>query len=80
KSSAPTPLTPPSHPPPKENTKTDEKKKKKKHNSDDDDYFAANVEIDYVPEDIPVKRGDDYYTHFAKVFENFKLDPTGEDN
>ncbi|CAM2725455.1 unnamed protein product [Rotaria socialis] len=84
KSSTPSLVTAPSNPPPKENTKTDEKKKKKKHNSDDDDdnddSSTANVEIDYVPEDIPVKRGDDYYKHFAKVFENFKLDPTGEDN
>ncbi|CAF0974463.1 unnamed protein product [Rotaria sp. Silwood1] len=77
----------------KENNKTYDKKKKKKHesdNDDDDDYDdddddkdnddKTKVEIDYVPEDLPIKRGDVYYKEFVKVFENFKLDQNNDDN
>ncbi|CAF1023805.1 unnamed protein product [Rotaria sordida] len=66
----------------KENNKIDDKKKKKKSGSDDDDNDnnTTSVEIDYVPEDLPIKRGDGYYTHFVKVFENFKLDQNNDDN
>lgn len=63
----------------KETHKTDDKKKKKKYESDDEDD-NPNVEIEYVQEDIPVKRGDGYYSHFVKVFENFKLDQNIDDN
>jgi len=56
------------------------KKKKKRHESDDDDdNNNPNIEIEYVQEDIPVKRGDGYYSHFVKVFENFKLDQNKDD-
>jgi len=78
KSTAPLP-PPPSEPRRKETNKTDDKKKKKKYSSDDEDD-DSNVEIEYVQEDIPVKRGDGYYSHFVKVFENFKLDQNGDDN
>jgi len=64
----------------KETHKTDDKKKKKKYESDDDEDDNPNVEIEYVQEDIPVKRGDGYYSHFVKVFENFKLDQNIDDN
>ncbi|CAF1132172.1 unnamed protein product [Adineta steineri] len=57
----------------------DKRKKTKKHESDDEDDHT-NVEIEYVPEDLPVKRGDGYYSHFVKVFENFKLDQNGDDS
>jgi len=50
------------------------KKKKRRESNDDDDTNNPNVEIEYVQEDIPVKRGDGYYSHFVKVFENFKLE------
>ena len=83
KSSAPPSSAAPSPAPPvrKESSKTSEKKKKKKYDSDDDDETTDdNVEIEYVPEDLPVKRGDGYYSHFAKVFENFKLDSTNDEN
>ena len=55
-----------------------DKKKKKKYESDDDD--DDNVEIDYVQEDLPIKRGDGYYSYFVKIFENFKLDQNNDDN
>jgi splicing factor 3B subunit 2 len=79
----PPPSQPPSEPSRKETRKTDDKKKKKKYESDDDDdddINDPNVEIEYIQEDIPVKRGDGYYSHFVKVFENFKLDQNGNDN
>jgi len=77
----PPPLLPPhsSSSSRKETSKTDDKKKKKKYSSDDEDD-NTNVEIEYVQEDIPIKRGDGYYSHFVKVFENFKLDQTNDDN
>ena len=56
-----------------------DKKKKKKYESDDDDD-DDNVEIDYVQEDLPIKRGDGYYSYFVKIFENFKLDQNNDDN
>jgi splicing factor 3B subunit 2 len=80
---------PPPPPPPapvaehhrKESSKNDERKNKKKYDSDDDDdQTNGNVEIEYVQEDIPVKRGDGYYSHFVKVFENFKLDQNADEN
>lgn len=85
KSSAPpstvAPSPPPAPPARKESSKTSEKKKKKKYDSDDDDETTDdNVEIEYVPEDRPVKPGDGYYQHFAKVFENFKLDSNNDEN
>lgn len=68
-------------PPRKESSKGDEKKKKKRYESDEeDDASNDNVEIEYVQEDIPVKRGDGYYSHFVKVFENFKLDQNADEN
>ena len=82
---APAPVVP-EPTPRKESSKTDEKKKKKKkqqqqHDSDeDDDLTNGNVEIEYVAEDLPVKRGDGYYSHFVKVFESFKLDQNIDDN
>jgi splicing factor 3B subunit 2 len=80
KSTAPPPPHPPSSDHPrKETNKIDEKKKKKRYSSDDEDD-NSNVEIEYVQEDIPIKRGDGYYSHFVKVFENFKLDQNGDDN
>lgn len=81
-SSSTTAPSPPPAPVRKESSKTSEKKKKKKYDSDDDDDETTdeNIEIEYVPEDLPVKRGDGYYTHFAKIFENFKLDPNGDEN
>jgi splicing factor 3B subunit 2 len=78
-SAPPIPSPDPLPPHRKETHKTDDKKKKKKYDSDDEDD-NANVEIEYVQEDIPVKRGDGYYSHFVKVFENFKLDQNGDDN
>ena len=74
KSTAP----PPIEHPPKENIKSDDKKKKKRHESDDDEDI--NVEIEYVQEDIPVKRGDGYYSHFVKIFESFKLDQNDDES
>ena len=47
---------------------------------DDESNDQSQVEIEYVQEDIPVKRGDGLYSHFVKVFENFKLDPTVDEN
>jgi len=80
KSTAPPPAAPL---PPSQSTKSskenDKKKQKKRHESDDEDD-NLNVEIEYVQEDIPIKRGDGYYSHFVKVFENFKLDQNGDDN
>ena len=38
----------------------------------------SQVEIEYVQEEIPVKSG--LYSHFVKVFENFKLDPSVDEN
>jgi splicing factor 3B subunit 2 len=70
------PLPPP---PTKETRKTDGKKKKKRFESDDEED-NSNVEIEYVQEDIPIKRGDGYYSHFVKIFENFKLDQNGDEN
>lgn len=78
KSTAPPPPSPPVIPPP-EPTRKESSRKKKRFESDDEDD-NSNVEIEYVQEDIPVKRGDGYYSHFAKIFENFKLDQTGDDN
>jgi len=80
---APTPAAaavaaPPSPPPPASRKESDKKKKSKKHESDDED--DPNVEIEYVPEDLPIKRGDGYYSHFVKVFESFKLDPNADEN
>ena len=69
---------------PKEISKADEKKKKKKQQQQsddgDDDTDQSNVEIEYVQEDIPVKRGDGYYSHFVKIFESFKLDQNADEN
>ena len=69
---------------PKEISKADEKKKKKKQQQQsddaDDDTDQSNVEIEYVQEDMPIKRGDGYYSHFVKVFENFKLDQNADEN
>jgi len=67
----------------KSSNKTDEKKKKKKVQSDDDDDDDddnSNVEVEYVPEDIAIRRGDGYYSHFIKVFENFQLDRNDDEN
>lgn len=77
---APTAAVPSPPPPPAQSTRkeSDKKKKSKKHESDDED--DPNVEIEYVPEDLPIKRGDGYYSHFVKVFENFKLDQNMDGN
>ena len=68
----------------KSDEKSATKKKKKQQQSDDDDTNDddddANVEIEYVQEDMPIKRGDTYYSHFIKVFENFKVNPNEDDN
>ncbi|CAF0752041.1 unnamed protein product [Didymodactylos carnosus] len=32
------------------------------------------IEIEYVQEELPIQKGDLYYTHFVKVFQNFKID------
>lgn len=78
-SAAPVAVPSPSPPPPPSSRKeSDKKKKSKKHESDDED--DPNVEIEYVPEDLPIKRGDGYYSHFAKIFENFKLDTNADEN
>jgi splicing factor 3B subunit 2 len=68
--------------PPKSSSKHDGKKKKKKHDSDSDseEDDNSNVEIEYVQEDIPIKRGDGYYSHFSKIFENFKFDQNNDEN
>ncbi|UJR21186.1 hypothetical protein I4U23_024284 [Adineta vaga] len=62
-----------------QSSKDTDRKKKKKQDSDAD-ADQTNIEIEYVPEDLPVKRGDGYYSHFVKVFESFKLDPNGDEN
>lgn len=70
-------------PAPKQTPKTEDKKKKKHRDSSsdsDDDNSTSQIQVEYVPEDMPIKRGDTYYAHFAKIFENFKLDPNGDDN
>ncbi|CAF1326078.1 unnamed protein product, partial [Adineta ricciae] len=80
------PIAPVAPPPPAQPAKSsessskdsDKKKKKKQEPAEDEDQ--TNIEIEYVPEDLPVKRGDGYYSHFVKVFENFKLDQNGGEN
>jgi splicing factor 3B subunit 2 len=81
KSTAPPPAAPlPPSQPTKSLKENDTKKKQKKRHESDDDDDNLNVEIEYIQEDIPIKRGDGYYSHFVKVFENFKLDQNGDDN
>ena len=60
----------------KSSTKIEEKEKIDDEKTSED----SQVEIEYVQEDIPVKSGDGLYSHFVKVFENFKLDPTVDEN
>lgn len=62
----------------KKKTKTPSSTTKTEENTDADD--KANVQIEYVQEDLPVKLGDGYYKHFIEVFENFKLETNGDAN
>jgi splicing factor 3B subunit 2 len=63
------------------NNNNKNKQSQSNDDADADDTDPNNdVEIEYVQEDMPIKRGDGYYSHFVKVFENFKLDPTADEN
>ena len=64
----------------KQNETSNDDEKSDMKTSEEDEIDPNSVQIEYVQEEIPVKRGDSLYTHFAKVFENFKLEPDADEN
>ncbi|CAF0920385.1 unnamed protein product [Didymodactylos carnosus] len=44
------------------------------------DENNENIIIEYVQEELPIQKGDQYYTHFVKVFQNFKIDQSKSGN